>query len=476
MINTKQQDKVKFYKGKALVVKAGAGTGKTSTLVEYALENPKLRMLFLAYNKPIRDDAAKKFPRNVECRTTHSLAFAKYGRELSTKLSPNIRLTAIKNLCNCSWTEVQIVKAIFEKFLCSKDSEILDSHVPESCLKVRAKQMCIYAKMVWDECTDLTSSFPATHDVYLKQYHLSKPNLGAKYDVILFDECQDANDLQADVVLSQDCTKIFVGDDHQQIYRWRYANNAMKKLIDGGADVMYLTKSFRFGNDIADIANHILNYKHVTVASELMVLEGNESIPIFEEDEYKPQRTILHRTVYGTIETAIKARAKVHWVGGINSYNITDLLDVYHLSNGEKHLIRNKQKLAEYKTYEDYIEIADLTQDVEMRRAIRIINEYSDIDTLVGNLNFSSVDADNADIIITTAHRSKGLEWDHIEISEDFSDVTGEREVKKDGTLVKSDEDIADELNLMYVAVTRAKRTVKLSNAVHNVISESKRM
>jgi superfamily I DNA/RNA helicase len=30
----------------------------------------------------------------------------------------------------------------------------------------------------------------------------------------------------------------------------------------------------------------------------------------------------------------------------------------------------------------------------------------------------------DADIIITTAHRAKGLEWDHIELAEDFQDVS----------------------------------------------------
>ena len=83
---TVQQTDVKMYKGDTLVVKSGAGTGKTSTLVEYAKENPNSSMLFLAFNKAIRDDAASKFPSNVQCRTTHSIAYAKYGAGLRHKL------------------------------------------------------------------------------------------------------------------------------------------------------------------------------------------------------------------------------------------------------------------------------------------------------------------------------------------------------------------------------------------------------
>jgi superfamily I DNA/RNA helicase len=369
-----------------------------------------------------------------------------------------------------------MVKAAFEKFLCSKDIYLTKDHVSLSCVSNRVAQIVIYANMVWIESTNLDSDFPATHDVYLKLYHLSEPDLSKKYHVILFDECQDANDLQADIALSQKCIKIFVGDDHQQIYRWRYANNAMKKLIDGGADVMYLTKSFRFGEDIADLANSVLMYKHNICFSELMVLEGNGTRIGFDENIDTSNRTILHRTVYGTIETAIKTKAKVHWVGGINSYNISDLLDVYYLSIGNKSLIKNKQKMNEYKTYDDYILIADLTKDHEMVRAIRIINEYSDIDELVGNLNISSVNAVDADIIITTAHRAKGLEWDHIELAEDFQDVSDWHEVDREGNQKRPTEDIADELNLVYVGITRAKKTIKMSKSAMKVIQAAKSM
>ncbi|MWU29119.1 DNA helicase, partial [Escherichia coli] len=47
---TDEQSAIIHWQGQKLVVNAFAGTGKTSTLVQYALANPGSRMLYLAYN------------------------------------------------------------------------------------------------------------------------------------------------------------------------------------------------------------------------------------------------------------------------------------------------------------------------------------------------------------------------------------------------------------------------------------------
>jgi len=49
--DTPEQAAVIGWAGHRLVVSAFAGTGKTSTLVRYALANPGSRMLYLAYNR-----------------------------------------------------------------------------------------------------------------------------------------------------------------------------------------------------------------------------------------------------------------------------------------------------------------------------------------------------------------------------------------------------------------------------------------
>lgn len=62
-------------KNEILAIQACAGSGKTSTLEEIALANPKQRFLYLAFNKSIATEAGEKFPKNVEAKTIHSLVF-----------------------------------------------------------------------------------------------------------------------------------------------------------------------------------------------------------------------------------------------------------------------------------------------------------------------------------------------------------------------------------------------------------------
>lgn len=97
MNSTPEQQPIIDYEGDHLVVKAYAGCGKTTTLVAYAHAHPKLRILYLAYNRAIRDEGASKFPSNVVCKTSHQLAWGTFGRQYQHKLG-NARLTDIGNL------------------------------------------------------------------------------------------------------------------------------------------------------------------------------------------------------------------------------------------------------------------------------------------------------------------------------------------------------------------------------------------
>jgi superfamily II DNA or RNA helicase len=62
-----------FTTGGTVVVHAGAGTGKTSTLRLLSAARSTAKGLYLAYNKAIQTEAERSFPRNVDCRTAHSL-------------------------------------------------------------------------------------------------------------------------------------------------------------------------------------------------------------------------------------------------------------------------------------------------------------------------------------------------------------------------------------------------------------------
>ncbi|MCT6953414.1 UvrD-helicase domain-containing protein, partial [Salmonella enterica] len=80
---------------------------------------------------------------------------------------------------------------------------------------------------IWAMMSSRQETFPVTHDTYLKIYQLSKPDLSARCTTVLFDEAQDANPVTSAIILEQPCRVVLVGDTHQQIYRFRGADNAL---------------------------------------------------------------------------------------------------------------------------------------------------------------------------------------------------------------------------------------------------------
>ena len=76
----------------------------------------------------------------------------------------------------------------------------------------------------------------------------------------MLDEAQDANGCVRDVILSQRCPRIFVGDQNQAIYGFLGAVNAMEDASVPATRSVALTRSFRFGSNIASVANLALEW------------------------------------------------------------------------------------------------------------------------------------------------------------------------------------------------------------------------
>lgn len=473
-----QQKQAVEYKGNALSINSGAGTGKTSVLEGYARANLQTPMLYVCYNEAIQKEAKDRFPPNVKCVTGHAMAFAIVGKLYSHKLVDNYRLTTIKDFIKTkSWEVASNCLTVFNNYLSSDDEEFNDSHAKfmrgQTQKDKQLKKITIgFARKLWLAATDKENAFPLSHDVYLKMYCLSEPNLSRWFGVILFDEAQDANPVIAGFLFRNKCKMILVGDQHQQLYRFRNAINAMKHFEEElNADVLIMNKSFRFGPSVAVVASAILKYKSTIVGCPEFPIEGNSNISDFVTDKLTPKEleathTKLHRTVQGVFDTAINnIHRKIFWVGGIGKYNLQELLDVYHLSVGDKKLVKRKKLLVDYKSYDIYKESAEGANDFGMKRIIGIIKDHGK--TIVSKVNLLNKNAVRnikyADLVISTAHRSKGLEWPFVVLADDFADL-----FKED--LKLSTDSIGDELNLLYVACTRAQKTLLINDVVKNII------
>lgn len=468
-VPTPEQQAVIDWQGQYLVVNAFAGTGKTATLVNYAHAHPERKMLYLAFNRAVRDEAEQKFPFNVACKTSHQLAWPTQGRHYKHRLVNQLRITEVAKALNTRyWRLVQQVMGTLNRFLASPDDVITLQHYAgeEQTEKPTPGQVIQGAEVIWQKMKDTAGTFPVTHDAYLKLYQLSAPNLTTHYQTILFDEAQDANPVTQALVLSQGCQVILVGDRHQQIYRFRGADNALDAPVLAHADRLWLTHSFRFGPQVAEVANALLaldgEEKRVTGRGEAdTVLPPGKRLPATVT-----HLTFLSRTVAGVIDCALSAserKLNVYWVGGIEGYRTEQLEDLYWFSVDQMQKLKYPHLLKDYTDYDDYCQIAKSTEDIEMLQAINLLALYFPLPQKLNTLRqFAVTDETKAAVTVSTAHRSKGLEWPVVILHDDYPDIF---DPKFTGAVRQ------DEINLLYVAATRARKMLKMNTVIDEALT-----
>jgi superfamily I DNA/RNA helicase len=307
-----------------------------------------------------------------------------------------------------------------------------------------------------------------THDFYLKKFQLLNPAL--PYNYILFDEGQDASPAMLDLFLNQAATKVIVGDTHQQIYGWRFAINSLEKA---NFKTYNLSESFRFGENIAQLANQILKWKnHHNKPIEIEIKGKGQNKP-------GKSKAIIARTNLGLILKAIEfitenTRIKhIYFEGNINSYTYADdgtsLYDVLNLYNNKRNMIKDPmiKEMRNMDELEDYI---DKTEDKQLGMMVEMVKEYEneiyDIIKTIKSKHVENAEKHKAEIIFSTVHRCKGMEYDSIELVNDFitEDKLEKLKDKKqtdDGMEINIPK-LNEEVNLLYVAVTRTKNTLKI--------------
>ncbi|NXL38934.1 FBH1 helicase, partial [Glaucidium brasilianum] len=268
----------KIERGQIVKILAFAGTGKTTTLIKYAEKFADLNFLYVTFNKAVADRGKSVFPRNVTCKTFHSLAYGSIGKHYKEKGKMNFLKMSVYSISfliqNCKGQSLFIrgktVLQTLEAFFASSDEEIGEEHTPvwfrdthgaRRLVSVIEKEINVKeAREIWHNMKkldgDVEKKYKMTCDGYLKLWQLSKPQLSG-YDAIFVDEAQDCTQAIMDIVLSQTCGIILVGDPHQKIYSFRGAIDTLYTMPH--THVYHLTQSFRFGPEIAYVGATILD-------------------------------------------------------------------------------------------------------------------------------------------------------------------------------------------------------------------------
>jgi F-box protein, helicase, 18 len=463
-----------------IAINAVAGSGKTSVLIEYAKRRgPRSRILYLAFNRSVRREAKRRFSENnvsnVDVQTAHSLAFRAVAAPCGYKITGAYRVNEIADMLNIAPVKGDPLSSLliarhvlrFAGFFCNsvarKVSELdYGSTLSEPAAKKTVHRLyghiekgtrLFLAKMDKKE-------IDATHDFYLKKFQLSGPRL--PYDVILFDEGQDASAVMLDIFLAQPAVKVIVGDRHQQIYGWRHAVNALKNVR---FRTFALTTSFRFNDHIAGLAAECIRWK--TLLGE----EADATIRGVGANKKIKTRATIARTNIALLKSAIDAvqhdcsMKRIYFEGNIRSYTYAadgaSIYDVLNLYLNNKHSIRDPL-IATMADFDQLIDYAETSEDMELCMLIDIVKAYGpQIPFLLKKLTTLHVEDDRretADMIYSTLHRCKGMEYDSVTLADDF---INEDRIKKQLANEKSrpvDRDrLSEEINLAYVAVTRSK-------------------
>lgn len=219
-MNTHEQQAVIESQAHILAVDAFAGTGKTTTLVQYAVARPQQRILYIAFNKSVAAEAKDRFPSNVDCKTTHSLAFATVGRKYADQLG-NVPAFVVAEAFGCAPRQAKAALETVNSWLCSTDVHIGVAHVdPETVPNPLDRPKVVeLANQIWTQMQHpQRRDIKMSHDGYLKLWVMQKPTL--RYDIILLDEAQDTNPITLALVMAQRAHAkiVLVGDRHQLLY------------------------------------------------------------------------------------------------------------------------------------------------------------------------------------------------------------------------------------------------------------------
>ena len=438
-----------------IMVQAYAGTGKTTTLFHYAQRWSGKRVLYLAYNKVLADESKERFGSltNVDVTTIHALALREYERQSGLTLNVgNVNVKHVKQVLRVSDEEAKRVLTEFELY-CSTDST---SGQPP---------------LLWDHMFHQQSEsggLKVSHDAYLKAFQRMSPIL-ADYDVIMLDEVQDCTDCILDIVLKQKhATRLFVGDVYQKIYGFRHVINPFEYISATDTNrthFFYLSVSFRFGFDLMRLTNLFLRKKYNEHRGfSRSNCRNNTQLHVLRHgalDAVQPGMTILCRynlNVFKLLFQLTERGFHVRVYGKqINFEKETDIAQqLWFLYNNEKDRVTNP-KIAGFESLQAMQEHHNALQNNKWKNRIQLMLAYNeniaDRWQLAGSI--TATDTKAPAVLVTTAHQSKGSEFDGVLLNDDF---TGSSE---------------DANNTLYVAMTRAKKHLYLSRTLYKFYEKS---
>lgn len=462
-------------------INAVAGSGKTFTIVEAARRIPSNKsVLFLAFNKSIADELKGKLSafRNVTCSTLHAHGFKalrnfklrmdkykslKYGdfclgqSQVLDIDSENNLIYPFKSNCRKLYdlARINLIKVGEEDKLATLAEHHNIQPIADEISVVCASLADAY-KIPADGSIDFTDMLTLA---------LSNKRYLDKYDFVFIDECQDLSAAQRELMLASLAKGgrfIAVGDPKQAINGFAGALNNSFQLIASlpNTTTLPLSVNYRCGSDIVSVAqelvpqivahegaikgevNHVNDLKKIQLGDMIIC---RKSAPLV---------SVCLRLLANGIAANIKGKDM-----GEGLKNLVVKMKAKNLHSLFIKLDEEKEKLCKEiektghtnpKLSTRYITFADKIECLNI-----IAERVSSIAELKHKLDMLFIDKTEKDIVTcSTIHKSKGLEADNV-----FIIVPEKLPLTFKG---QKEWEYEQELNLKYVAITRAKKTLNI--------------
>lgn len=455
-----------------LIVQAGAGCGKTATLLECA-KSTKTHGIYSAFNRGIVEDGRGKFPGHIECRTMHAAAMAAMRdarpdlmRQFDAKAKPKVDITGPIEIDGTrfaeGWLISQTLKTV-ERF-CQTDSSSIELwHMPivkkfaaaeisddgETILRRGDAEKELWrtigpaANQLWKRIERGESVFGFAH--YLKM--AANFDLDFGYRLWFWDEAQDTAPVMEQILVNQlgfGASIVAVGDSAQSINGFTGAVDSLERLGNRkeALPALALTESFRFGPEIAEVAQRVLDLGYLN--TRISGVGGPSKLaPI------RKPNAVLCRTNAGVMKTILGFLDDGFQVSAPK--RVVD--DLTRFCGDAAKLVESGEGVGACEGFSSWSDFMLWTETDPIGEDYRVLAKLVDSfghHTLLNALRELARPGKNV-VHILTAHTSKGLEWDHVQIGDDW---------RTPSDLDKLDTETA---KLVYVAVTRARETLDVS-------------
>lgn len=468
-----------------ILIGAVAGSGKTSTLL-LLLEKCEYKTLFVAFNKAIQEEIQKKINerglKQGKAMTMHSLglsAIKSMGKRFVINNNKNwniikkiqlqykklFKAMEMGELLKVSYSLIDMndVSRMFltndieeiRKYMLSMDKVLSDSeHLPtfwESFIEIREESY--EAPIIEIDFSDM---------IYLPV--IKNLSIPVHPYYLMLDEAQDLNLAQhklIDNLLNQGAVRrwIAVGDRNQAIYGFAGANsNSFDLFLSKNENVveMPLDICYRCAGGIIDSANEV--YPVMRPAKAHFGIVENKTITDLED--IKPNSMVICRNTTPLFAVYFKllGLGKPSYINGneIMAY-LLKFLRPYSKDTVHSATIEMEYKISEFEEKEE-----SSAQEYFFKEnynnfksvAENVCNPTDSIEELIERLKHLFENRTDA-IMLCTIHKSKGLESDVVYIL---------NENLIPSKFAKSPEQLRQEMNLKYVARTRAKEELYFLN------------